>query len=86
MHVQVRGRQTRDRTLEKIRRETSFMARLQASPYVVQLLDKFETEQEVHLVTELCRGGDLRQVVEVRQRQVYSSDAGGRHDTSCWAQ
>lgn len=41
------------------------MARLQACPYVVQLLDKFESEQEVHLVTELCRGGDLRQVVEV---------------------
>ena len=82
MHMQVRGRQSRDRTIEKIRRETSFMARLQASPYVVQLLDKFETEQEVHLVTELCRGGDLRQVVEVSRGQVH---CGGWHDNSCWA-
>jgi serine/threonine protein kinase len=63
--VQVRGKLTRERTLEKIMRETSMLQRLQGSAGVIRLLECFEDEHSVHIVTELCPGGDLQRFVEV---------------------
>jgi hypothetical protein len=41
------------------------MQRAQLCPGVIQLVGCFEDREEVHLVTEVCRGGDLKQFVEV---------------------
>ncbi len=42
------------------------MLRLQQCPGVIQLLDSFEDDDSVHIVTELCPGGDLAQYVEAQ--------------------
>jgi len=60
----VRGKLTREKTLEKITRETDFLERLQKCRGVVQLENCFEDDNSVHLVTELCSGGDLQKLVE----------------------
>ena len=39
--------------------EWEIMKLLQGNPYVLTLLDVFETDEEIHLVTEYCRGGEL---------------------------
>lgn len=64
MLFQIRGRLTREATLEKIKRETDMMERLQGCAGVVRLLELFEDETSVQIVTELCPGGDLQKFVE----------------------
>lgn len=59
-----REKQSRSVTLEKISREVSCLQLAQSCPGVVQLIDCFEDEDNVHLVTELCGGGDLKRYVE----------------------
>ena len=39
--------------------EWEIMKKLQNNPYVLSLLDVFETDEEIHLVTEYCEGGEL---------------------------
>ena len=39
--------------------EWEIMRLLQNNPYVLALLDVFETDEEIHLVTEYCEGGEL---------------------------
>ena len=39
--------------------EWEIMKLLKGNPYVLTLLDVFETDEEIHLVTEYCRGGEL---------------------------
>ncbi len=41
------------------------MERLQSSKGVIRLLECYEDEASVHLVTELCAGGDLQKYIEV---------------------
>jgi len=62
--VKVRGKLTREKTLAKIARELGFMQRMQGQPCVVRMLNCFEDADAVHMVTELCTGGDLRKYVE----------------------
>jgi hypothetical protein len=63
----IRGKLTKERTLAKIHKEASILSRLQESPNVIQLLGLYEHESEVLVVTELCKGGDLQKLFEVRQ-------------------
>lgn len=60
----VRGKLTREKTLEKINRETDMLTRLQGCKGVVRLLECFEDNESVQIVTELCSGGDLQKYVE----------------------
>jgi calcium/calmodulin-dependent protein kinase I len=39
--------------------EWEIMTRVRNNPYVLTLFDVFETDEEIHLVTEFCRGGEL---------------------------
>eukprot|EP00955_Chlamydomonas_euryale_P016735 178566-Chlamydomonas_euryale.AAC.1 len=56
---------SRESSLRKIKREARLMTLAGAScPGVVRLFDTFEEREVVHLVTEVCRGGDLRRHVE----------------------
>ncbi|KAL6748086.1 kinase-like domain-containing protein [Haematococcus lacustris] len=69
----VRGKLSRDKTLEKLAREVDILERLQSCPGVIQLEDVFEDAQNVLIVTELCAGGDL---------QKFAEDNGGLDETS----
>ncbi|GAX80703.1 hypothetical protein CEUSTIGMA_g8138.t1 [Chlamydomonas eustigma] len=60
----IRGKLTKERTLDKITRETDMMERLQSCQGVVRLMECYEDENNVHLVTELCPGGDLQKYTE----------------------
>ncbi|KAG1664778.1 hypothetical protein FOA52_013630 [Chlamydomonas sp. UWO 241] len=60
----VRGLATREASLRKIKREARLMRMAQSCQGVVQLVDCFEEAEFVHLVTEVCRGGDLKKHVE----------------------
>eukprot|EP00955_Chlamydomonas_euryale_P054370 355797-Chlamydomonas_euryale.AAC.7 len=43
--------------------------RLQGNRGVIRLLECFEDDDSVQIVTELCPGGDLHKFVEVRRRR-----------------
>lgn len=51
------------------------LERVQGCPGAVRLYDCFEDERSVQLVMELCRGGDLKKYVEVRQEQAREEAA-----------
>lgn len=61
----LRGKLTKEKTLEKLAREVDILERLQGSNNVVQLEDCFEDPDNVMIVTELCAGGDLQKHAEV---------------------
>ena len=64
-----RGRQRHDKVLRKIAAEADFLLRASASCMnVVQLHARFEDSSNAYICTELCTGGDLERLVEVRQR------------------
>lgn len=44
--------------------EWEIMKLLESNPYVLSLLDVFETEEEIHLVTEYCEGGELYHAIK----------------------
>ena len=48
--------------------EVDVLVSLRDSPNVVQLLDVYETHQEVHLVLEYCEGGDLFDCIKRRKQ------------------
>eukprot|EP00798_Chlamydomonas_sp_ICE-L_P014595 gene14595-20645_t len=61
----LRNKVSKDRTLQKIVRETNILQRLQPCQGVVRLEGCFEDDASVALVMEYCGGGDLQEYVEV---------------------
>jgi serine/threonine protein kinase len=59
-----RGKLSGELTMEKLMKEVDVMERLHNSYGVIRLLDCFEDEKCVHLVTEFCAGGDLQRLVD----------------------
>ncbi|KAG2437139.1 hypothetical protein HYH02_011395 [Chlamydomonas schloesseri] len=55
-----RPKLSRAKVLEKLQRELTLLDRLSDSPRVVQLMECFEDEDHVYIVTEACEGGDLQ--------------------------
>lgn len=49
--------------------EWEILRRLQNHPYVINLLDVFETLEEIQLVTEYCPGGELFDAIQKKQRK-----------------
>lgn len=49
--------------------EWEILRRLQDQPHVITLLDVYETEEEIQLVTEYCPGGELFDAIQKRQRR-----------------
>ncbi|CAI5960108.1 unnamed protein product [Closterium sp. NIES-64] len=45
--------------VEDVRREVSVLETLRGNPYVVLIVETIEDEKEVHIVMELCSGGEL---------------------------
>lgn len=46
--------------------EWEIMRLLENNPYVLTLFDEFETDEEIHLITEYCQGGDLIDALQKR--------------------
>jgi len=55
---------------------------LRNNPYVLTLYDVFETDEEIHLVTEFCRGGELFDAIKRKSTQHRSSFRRGRFSES----
>eukprot|EP00271_Cylindrocystis_brebissonii_P015591 TRINITY_DN38526_c0_g1_i1.p1 TRINITY_DN38526_c0_g1~~TRINITY_DN38526_c0_g1_i1.p1 ORF type:complete len:721 (+),score=111.64 TRINITY_DN38526_c0_g1_i1:112-2274(+) len=54
--------------VEDLRNEIEVLQQLAGHPRVLQLLDVFEDEAAVYLVTELCAGGDLLDILNFRSQ------------------
>lgn len=61
--------------------EWEIMKLLSDNPYVLKLYDVFETDEEIHLVTEFCRGGELFDAIKRKSTQ-RSSFRRGRFSES----
>jgi len=61
--------------------EWEIMKLLRNNPHVLKLFDVFETEEEIHLVTEYCRGGELFDAIKRKSTQ-RSSFRRGRFSES----
>lgn len=62
----VRGRLTPAKTAKKIWQEVELLSRVQSCGNVARLQSVFEDDERVYIVLELCQGGDLEQLLEVR--------------------
>ena len=62
----IRGNNPREKVLRKLATEADYLMRVQECMGVVQLYETFEDADKVYFVCELCSGGDLDSIVEVR--------------------
>ena len=54
--------------------EWEILRRLKDHPHVIDLLDVFETNEEIQLVTEYCPGGELFDAIQKKQRRSRSTN------------
>lgn len=47
--------------------EWEILQRFSGHPYIIKILDCFETDEEVHLVTEFCEGGELFDAIQKKR-------------------
>lgn len=62
----VRGRLTPAKTAKKIWQEVELLTRVQTCANVARLQTVFEDDLRVYIVLELCQGGDLETLLDVR--------------------
>ena len=77
----LRARRLRRAKGSKHMDEWEIMKLLRHNPYVLSLYDVFETDEEIHLVTEFCRGGELFDAIKRKSTQ-RSSFRRGRFSES----
>lgn len=58
-HDALRARRLRPHSGSRHLDEWEILRLMDNNPYVIELMDVFETDAEVHLVTEYCEGGEL---------------------------
>ncbi|XP_074570147.1 calcium-dependent protein kinase 20-like [Curcuma longa] len=61
--------------IEDVRREVAIMRHLPAHPNIVNLKDTYEDDQSVHLVMELCEGGELFDRIIAREHYTEQAAA-----------
>lgn len=69
----VRGRLTPAKTAKKIWQEVELLSRVQSCGNVARLQSVFEDDERVYIVLELCQGGDLEQLLEVRLPEMFGT-------------
>ncbi|WIA11092.1 hypothetical protein OEZ85_011237 [Tetradesmus obliquus] len=57
-----RGKLTKERTLQKLAKEVGILQKMQPCRNVVRLRGCFESNEEVMVVTDMCKGGDLQKL------------------------
>lgn len=66
MLAKERPKASRAHTIRRLSREAALLERLSGCGNVVQLVDKFESDDAVYFVLELCTGVDLQEVLRER--------------------
>jgi serine/threonine protein kinase len=74
-HDALRSRRLRPRGQRDLE-EWEMLQRLQDHPYVITLLDVFETNEEIQLVTEYCPGGELFDAIQKKRNRSLSMRRG----------
>lgn len=74
-HDALRSRRLRPRG-ERDLEEWEILGRLENHPYVITLLDVFETDEEIQLVTEYCAGGELFDAIQKKRNRSHSMRRG----------
>jgi serine/threonine protein kinase len=74
-HDALRSRRLRPRG-ERDLEEWEMLRRLQDHPFVITLLDVFETDEEIQLVTEYCPGGELFDAIQKKRNRTQSMKRG----------
>ncbi len=64
-----RAKQAREKTLAKVNREATLLAGVQQCTGIARFLGKYEDQDFAYMVLELCQGGDLEQLLEVRAHE-----------------
>ena len=59
--------------------EWEIMRLLKKNPHVLTLLDVFETNEEIHLITEYCEGGELFNAIKQQGSKINSYRNRGRY-------
>ena len=54
--------------IQQIHREISILRSVQGHPYIVQLIETFETPTHIFLVFELCKSGELYEYLDEKVR------------------
>jgi serine/threonine protein kinase len=62
--------------------EWEIMKLLEENPHVLTLLDVFETDEEIHLITEYCEGGELFDAIKKKGSKRSSYRSRGRYSES----
>jgi calcium-dependent protein kinase len=62
--------------------EWEIMRILRDNPYVLTLFDVFETDEEIHLITEYCKGGELFDAIKKKGSRRKSFRSRGRYSES----
>jgi calcium/calmodulin-dependent protein kinase I len=74
-HEALRSRRLRVRGRAYVE-EWEILRRMNHNPYVVSLLDVFETDDEIQLVTEYCQGGELFDAIQKKRKRSHSMRRG----------
>jgi serine/threonine protein kinase len=59
--------------------EWEILRRMRDCPYIMQLLDVLETDEEIHLITEYCDGGELYNAIQEKGKRNRSAFRRGRY-------
>jgi serine/threonine protein kinase len=59
--------------------EWDILRRMRDCPYIMQLLDVLETDEEIHLITEYCDGGELYNAIQEKGKRNRSAFRRGRY-------
>jgi serine/threonine protein kinase len=68
-HEALRARRLRRGARSHHLDEWEVMEQMKHHPYVVSLLDIFETDDQIHLVTEYCEGGELFDAIQKKRNR-----------------
>jgi calcium-dependent protein kinase len=61
--------------------EWDILRRFHDHPYVITLLDVFETDEEIQLVTEYCSGGELFDAIQKKRNRAHAMRRGQYSET-----
>ena len=74
-HEALRSRRLRIRGRTYLE-EWEILRRMNHNPYIVSLLDVFESDDEIQLVTEYCRGGELFDAIQKKRNRSHAMRRG----------
>jgi len=71
-HEALRSRRLRRASKHHLE-EWDILRRMHDHPNIIKMLDLFETDEDIHLVTEYCQGGELFDAIQKKRSQTTSA-------------